>query len=197
MDRLSLAVEPQPWEIGTSNGRPLPYGGGALVQISVNGEPLRELVRRCEVVAAAESGRSAPPGSYSPPWGYRFDRGLFFGQPLAAELRDPDGVMLMGCACGVVQCWPLVVRIGGDMSRVVWSSLTQPFRSEWDYSSLQPLIFERPAYEREVARAERRFAESVTHSEEQQRNYEQRIRVLGAIHPTYEWPDWATVTGQT
>jgi hypothetical protein len=128
-------------------------------------------------------------GWYAPLWGYRFESELFFGEPLDPELRHRNGVVLMGCNCRVIGCWPLVVRMRVTNDRVTRTSFEQPFRSRWDYSSLEPLVFERSAYESEVHRAGQCFAELVVNSDEQQ------IRVLRAKYPGHEWPDWPMAPG--
>jgi hypothetical protein len=196
MDRLGIEIEAMPWEIGrTDSGQDLPGGGGAVTRVLLNGEDLLEVIRRCELPSASASGEAHLAGWYAPLWGYRFESELFFGEPLDPELRHRDGVILMGCNCGVIGCWPLVVRMRMTNDCVTWTSFEQPFRSRWDYSSLEPLAFERSAYESEVRRAGQRFAELVANSDEQRSYYEQRVRVLRAKYPDHEWPDWPMASG--
>jgi hypothetical protein len=195
VDELRISIEPQPWKYGSIDGNTIPYGGGAVTVIYINYEPLIELVRRCELPAAHVDGQEGLAGSYKPLWGYRFDPGLFFGRPCDPELRRPDGVVLMGCDCGVVGCWPLECRLGVEGETITWDRFRQPFRPGWDHSALGPFVFDRVAYEREVARAAARFVELVGKSAEQRGNYEERMRVTSIRYPDQDLPDWATVSG--
>ena len=114
MDELRIEICRRPWKLGSTGGESLPYGGGALTVVHINNSPLIELVRRCELPSARAAGQEGLAGSYRPLWGYRFDPGLFFGHPRVSELRRPDGIVLMGCDCGVVGCWPLECRLRID-----------------------------------------------------------------------------------
>jgi len=195
MDDLHIEIEARPWKLGSTGGRTLLYGGGAATLIHINGEPLIDIVGRCELPCASADGQADLAGTCRPLWGYRFDHGLFFGRPSDPELRHPGGIVLMGCDCGVVGCWPLVCRLRIRDQRIVWDSFRQPFRPKWDHGELGPFIFHRVAYEDEVTRAHERFVQLVASSVDQQRNYEERTRVLRSDHPDHDWPDWATVAG--
>lgn len=195
MDELRIKIEPWPWKFGLADGQRVPYGGGAVTVIHINNEPLVELVRRCERPSARADEQEGLAGSYRPLWGYRFDHDLFFGRPSDPELRRPNGVVLMGCDCGVVGCWPLECRLRVESETIIWERFRQPFRPRWDHSGLGPFVFDRVAYEREVARAAERFMELVGRCPEQRRNYEERTRVLSGRHPNHDWPDWPTVSG--
>lgn len=195
MDEVRIAIEPRPWKYGSIDGTTIPYGGGAVTVICINDEPLIELVRRCELPSARADAQEGLAGSYRPLWGYRFDPDLFFGSPSDSELRRPDGVVLMGCDCGVVGCWPLECRLRVEGDTITWDGFRQPFRPRWDHSALGPFVFDRVAYEREVARAAERFIELVGKSPEQRSNYEERTRVMRAGYPDEDCSDWATVSG--
>jgi hypothetical protein len=186
------------WRFGSFEGKTLPYGGGALTLIRVNGERLVELVRRIESPSAIAADEGPMAGKYRPLWGYRFDPGLFVGEPADRELRHPDGVVLIGCDCGVVGCWPLVCRVQVNAGSIVWDAFRQPFRRKWDHSGLGPFALERAAYEDEVARAGDRFRELVADAPDQRKNYERRIEVLRRRHPEQAargWLDWSAVSG--
>jgi hypothetical protein len=189
MDRLGIEIQPQPWEVGSVQDKPVPFGGGARVCIRVNEEPLRDLVRRYERPWATASGQPNLAGAYGLLTGYRFDTGLFFGEPAVARNRFAGGVALMGCTCGEVGCWPFVARIDIDDDEVVWRDFRQPHRPSWRYADFAPLHFDRTAYEAEVAAAEQRFRELVVLSQEQRENYERRRAVVP------HWPPWETITG--
>jgi hypothetical protein len=186
MDRLQIEIAP------------VPSGWGGDTMIKINGEPLLELIQECELRSAIAlgSGRDIA-GTYSPLRGCRFEDRLFFGQPRDPQLRHGDRIVLMGCNCGTVGCWPLLAQVQVHAERIVWSAFQQPFRRSWDYSSLEPLTFERAAYEREVGAAARRFNELVTNSGDQRRKYEAHVRVMRAQYPDREWADWATITGHS
>lgn len=197
MEELGIEIHPQPWRSGSIDGTTLPYGGGAVSVIYINRERLIDLVRRCELPFSRADGQEGLAGSYRPLWGYRFDPGLYFGSPSDPELRRPNGVVLMGCDCGVVGCWPLECRLLVESDRITWDRFRQPFRPSWDHSSLGPFVFALEAYEHEVARAAERFIELVGKSSEQRRNYEERMRVMRTRHPHNDLPNWATVAGMT
>jgi hypothetical protein len=197
MDRLAIEIEACPWKVGIdSGGVALPYGGGARTTIRINGEPLVEVVRRCELEAPRSANQANLAGAYAPLWGYRFDDGLFLGRPASPEFQHGDAVTLMGCTCGHVGCWPFVARIRVEGTRVVWSGFEQPFRPRWRYDAMDPLVFGRRDYEAEVARARERFMDAVARSDEQRRNYEERAAVLAARHPGLpRLPDWRSASG--
>lgn len=197
MDVIRIEIEPQPWRYGSIEGTTIPCGGGAVTVLYVDDEPLIELVRRCELPSARADGQDGLAGKYRPLWGYRFDSDLFFGSPSDPELRRPDGVVLMGCDCGVVGCWPLECRLRVEGDAITWEGFRQPFRPGWDHSGFGPFVFDRVAYEGEVARAAERFMELVGRSPEQRRNYEERLRMMRRRYPKHDWPDWPNVSGIT
>jgi hypothetical protein len=189
VDVLAVEIEAQPWQMGSVGDEPVPYGGGASIGIRVNDEPLRDLVRRYELSSATASGQPDLAGSYGLLSGYRFDTGLFLGEPANALYRTSGGVALMVCTCGDVGCWPFVVRIDISDDEIVWHDFRQPHRPAWSYAEFAPLHFDRTAYDAEVADAERRFRELVVDDPEQRENYERRRAVVP------HWPSWETITG--
>ncbi|MFJ5228648.1 hypothetical protein ACIQBJ_02000 [Kitasatospora sp. NPDC088391] len=74
------------------------------------------------------------------------------GDPVAHFLGGAAGpagrTAVLGCDCGLWQCWPLLTRITADAGSVVWSSFRQPHRPAWGDLALGPFAFPRPAYER-------------------------------------------------
>jgi len=60
-------------------------------------------------------------------------------------------VYLFGGECGEVGCWPLTARISAGGESVTWDSFQQPHRSERDYSSFGPFVFEADQYRKAVA----------------------------------------------
>lgn len=61
---------------------------------------------------------------------------------------------LLGCSCGVLDCWPLEVSVTITEQNVIWSDFLQPFRRKsWSYDGFGPFTFHRAQYEAEVRRA--------------------------------------------
>jgi hypothetical protein len=58
--------------------------------------------------------------------------------------------MVLGCTCGVSECWPLLVRITRKGGTVVWSDFRQPNRA-WKHERLGPFTFAREQYEAALA----------------------------------------------
>ena len=56
--------------------------------------------------------------------------------------------LLLGCTCGITDCWFLLATITVEEHQVVWSEFRQFYR-DWHYD-LGPFVFERRAYEREL-----------------------------------------------
>jgi len=67
--------------------------------------------------------------------------------------QDPDGRRaVLGCECGIVDCWPFVARILIGKNTVTWSDFKQPFRPRWSYAGLGPFVFDRARYQAELAK---------------------------------------------
>jgi hypothetical protein len=195
VDRLGIEVDPLPWRFGsTAAGEALPAGGGAYTRLSVNDEPLVQMVRRWELQLVGPAGETHLAGAYRPLWGYGFERGLFFGRPASENLDYGDRVALMGCVCGDVGCWPFLASIEVTEDEIAWTAFRQPHRRRWNYARLPRLLFERSQYEFAVDNARERFRELVADSDDQRRAYEQRARVMRTTYPTEIWPDWPTAS---
>lgn len=54
---------------------------------------------------------------------------------------------LLGCTCGVWECWPLLADVTTTSETVTWSSFRQPHRQAWGELPLGPFPFDRPTYE--------------------------------------------------
>ncbi|MFJ1756135.1 hypothetical protein [Kitasatospora sp. NPDC088134] len=77
------------------------------------------------------------------------------GDPVAHFLGEAAGpgpgdgsTAVLGCDCGLWQCWPLLTRITAAPGAVVWAGFRQPHRPAWGELALGPFAFPRPAYER-------------------------------------------------
>jgi hypothetical protein len=65
--------------------------------------------------------------------------------------HDDGEVPLLGCACGIWGCWPMLARIVVAAATVTWADFRQPFRSGWGILPIGPLAFDRTAYEASLA----------------------------------------------
>lgn len=76
----------------------------------------------------------------------------FLGDP-DPERREPGGaaMALLGCVCGVDECWPLMATVTVTPRTVTWSAFHQPYRPEWGTLAVGPYAFPRPAYEQALA----------------------------------------------
>ncbi|MFJ9024483.1 hypothetical protein ACIRPU_31605 [Streptomyces sp. NPDC102259] len=61
--------------------------------------------------------------------------------------RTADRTPLLGCPCGIWQCWPLMARVAMTPTTVTWSAFHYPERAEWGELPLGPFVFERQIYE--------------------------------------------------
>ncbi|MGW6872201.1 hypothetical protein ACWGHA_07675 [Streptomyces xanthophaeus] len=68
--------------------------------------------------------------------------------------HEPTGsTVVLGCTCGVWECWPLFARIAATPEAVTWSGFRQPHRRAWGELAMGPYVFPRPAYEDALANA--------------------------------------------
>jgi hypothetical protein len=149
-------------------------GGIHVAAITINGEPLLDLVRRVEVpfverelatrIAkgedASELTRALVAGDYDPlpaPMLLWPSRELL-DKPTGASgfTLDPNDprrrkATVLGCTCGIIECWFLQVRIDVADDNVRWSDFNQ-FHRNWAYE-LGPFVFPRDRYEHEIKHA--------------------------------------------
>jgi hypothetical protein len=59
----------------------------------------------------------------------------------------PRRIIVLGCECGEVGCWPLMCLVSTSDSEITWQGFEQPYRPARDYSSFGPFVFEREQYE--------------------------------------------------
>ncbi|MFG2292952.1 hypothetical protein [Streptomyces sp. NPDC048603] len=65
---------------------------------------------------------------------------------------DSTGLIpLLGCCCGVWECWPLLARVTVTPHEVTWSGFRQLYRPEWGELAIGPYAFGRAAYEDALA----------------------------------------------
>ncbi|WP_328622632.1 hypothetical protein [Streptomyces sp. NBC_00354] len=74
---------------------------------------------------------------------------LHFLGDAAPELRhtSTDATAVLGCPCGIWECWPLFTHITATPETVTWSAFRQPHRPAWGDLAIGPFVFPRPAYE--------------------------------------------------
>jgi hypothetical protein len=148
----------------------LPYRSAC---ISIDGRELIELVRSAEEPwARAEYLERLP--SFDNPSEFRFEPGDYHCLPASMVMLpsrnlldqprnlgfvlEPDDprrgkATVLGCSCGIVDCWFLLVRVQVLPSLVIWSEFGQFHRPEWHYG-LGPFTFDRRQYEGELARTD-------------------------------------------
>jgi hypothetical protein len=130
-----------------------PGGGGFLpYELRINGRPLIDIVRECELPFAEREHDAALAGNYlylpaslvflpsENLLGKPYDHGFVLPQD------DPRQTMsiVLQCTCGITECWFLLARIEVAGDRVTWSELRQ-FHRDWHYA-LGPFVFDREAY---------------------------------------------------
>lgn len=115
----------------------------AAVEIYINGENFREKVCKQELPFAEQEGnpRIAGHAPITP-------RELY--QSLHDDYAEEECVSILGCCCGVVDCWPLDVAIEVGKNVVTWYGFNMYHRKNWDYSSLGSLVFDKQQYWSEV-----------------------------------------------
>ena len=104
-------------------GLDFPTGRVDETRIFVNGLDLLDVVREIELPFAHRKGKPHLAGSYAglPPEAVFSPSRRLLGEP-EERYDDRHGkIAVLGCTCGFVGCWPLLVRIWADDDRVVWS----------------------------------------------------------------------------
>lgn len=115
----------------------------AAVEIYINGENLREKVCKQELPFAEQEGNPGIAG-HAP----ITPRELY--QSLHDDYAEEECVSILGCGCGVVDCWPLDVAIEVGKNVVTWYGFNMYHRKNWDYSSLGSYVFDKQQYWSEV-----------------------------------------------
>lgn len=77
----------------------------------------------------------------------------FLGSPRTLPWGGEEGeTMLLGCTCGIDECWALMARITVTPQTVTWSAFRNNCR-DWDLSAMGDFVFSRPQYERSLRKA--------------------------------------------
>lgn len=121
--------------------------GFFIVTPRVDGVMLTTLVEQFE----RDHGMTDPAGGYGGliPTFFRFGRldRYFLGESETPLIERPPGhILVLGCECGEVECWPLACMVDLRDSEIVWHSFAQPHRPARDYSVLGPFVFKRAQY---------------------------------------------------
>lgn len=164
VDRFELLIDPAAvvrWPEG---------GGFQPAEVRINGRPLITLVRAAEEPwARAEYLERLP--NFDSPDEFRFEPGDYnnlaahrvllpsrewLGAPsepgFVLDAGDPrrGKAMVLGCTCGISECWFVQARIQVFSEVVRWSEFGQFHRPEWVYR-LGPFTFDRREYEAQLA----------------------------------------------
>lgn len=103
------------------------------VVVAINGEPLLELIRRREQSFAAKDGQASIAGSYAYLSLIDFEE-LFLRTALEADLaQDERDVVLLGCPCGIWNCWYLTLKIKFETETVKLYEFKNLRRKDWQY----------------------------------------------------------------
>ena len=103
------------------------------VVVTINDEPLLELIRQCEQSFAAKDGQASIAGDYAYLNLIDFEE-LFLRTALEADLaQDERDVVLLGCPCGIWGCWYLALKAKFEADAVRFSDFTNPHRKDWRY----------------------------------------------------------------
>ena len=119
------------------------------VNIFVNGRNLVDIVREVELTFRAREGRPHLAGRYVglPPQDIFLPSPRLLGEPATFYDHDyPGKIAVLGCGCGDVGCWPMLVEISLRDDVEVWSGFEQPHRSAWRYDEIGPFVFDRARY---------------------------------------------------
>ena len=103
------------------------------VVVTINDKPLLELIRQRERSFAAKDGQASVAGGYAYLSLIDFEE-LFLRAALEADLaQDERDVVLLGCPCGIWDCWYLALKIKFEADTIRFSDFTNPRRKNWRY----------------------------------------------------------------
>lgn len=113
----------------------------------IGGRPLTDLLRRIELPSATADGQPDLASSYIglSAINVRWPSRHFLGEPVLSVF-DEGETPLLGCGCGIWECWPFTAHVDVQDDVVAWSRYRHGFR-DWDYSDLWDLTFDRQEYE--------------------------------------------------
>jgi hypothetical protein len=134
------------------------------VEIRIDGQPFLDMVRKVELGFAGQ-----PAGAYVPAslGDLRLDVEIIGGRPVfprAGVFGGASSAILLICECGYSSCWSLIADITVEHTTVRWSGLSSTASDRdpaWNYSAIEPLLFERDAYFRAVRAPTSKFSSIV------------------------------------
>ncbi len=105
------------------------------VVVTINDKPLLELIRQRERSFAAKDGQASVAGDYAYLSLIDFKKlfldALLPNRQLAAS--DERSVVLLGCPCGIWDCWYLALKAKFEADTIRFSDFTNPRRKDWRY----------------------------------------------------------------
>ena len=105
------------------------------VVVTINGEPLLELIRQREQSFAAKNGQASIAGGYAYLSLIDFEKlfldALLPNGQLAAS--SEQNAVLLGCPCGIWDCWYLALKIKFEANAVKFTDFTNLRRKDWRY----------------------------------------------------------------
>ena len=105
------------------------------VVVTINDKPLLELIRQRERSFAAKDGQASVAGDYAYLSLIDFKKlfldALLPNRQLAAS--DERSVVLLGCPCGIWDCWYLALKIKFETETVKLYEFKNPRRKDWQY----------------------------------------------------------------
>ena len=133
--------------------------GKEVVDIYINEQDVRDIIREVELPFAAIDGKPDRAGDYErlSPAHVFFPNKHFLGEPDYC-IPENGKVPILRCKCGDIDCNPIYVRITVQNDKVIWSDFENPWhtlewtKDPWDYSSLH-FVFDRVQYESQLNRA--------------------------------------------
>ena len=135
-----------------------------VVDIFLNGRDMLDLLRGVELPFARAEGHEEIAGSYLglPPEVMYLPSRHLLGEANRHYSYDDGRISILECECMCSGCWPLLVRVHLDETRVAWTDFEQPHRSPesisvrgprpWSYRGFGPFVFDRGQYERALVR---------------------------------------------
>ncbi len=115
------------------------------VVVFVNDRDLTGIAREVELPFAARDGKPELAGNHVglPPETVFLPSHRLLGR---TEGDDDWNGKFTALGCGVVGCWPLLVKITSRESTVLWSDFEQPHRGHWRFDGLGSFVFDRARY---------------------------------------------------
>ena len=127
-----------------------PVGYWSVLDIRVNGVPLRELVLTSDL-ESVPGAAEAPAADYMGLDPAAASSGHFLGQPVVMSMQGRPVLdrALLRCTCGEPGCDNVTAQVLVDQQQVIW----REFRASGDPLNIGPFEFDRAPYEEALRRA--------------------------------------------